>query len=60
MITFTTSDGREETNARLHPSCPDATLIIGKMLNGKQSIENLKFWIKSYKMKKWIENPNVF
>ena len=49
VIPFATSggSGMGETNARLLPSCPGATLLPGKMLNGIQTIDSLKSWMES-------------
>lgn len=49
IIPFATSggSGMGRTNESLKPSCPAATLIQGKTLNGKLSEEELKKWIKS-------------
>lgn len=37
----------EKTNERLAPSCPGATLLKGKMLNGPLTQESLKAWSQS-------------
>lgn len=48
IIPFATSggSGMGKTNAGLQPSCPGASLLPGKMLNGAWSEEDLKSWIK--------------
>ena len=49
IIPFATSggSGMGRTNESLKPSCPAATLIPGKMLNGRLSEEELKKWVDS-------------
>lgn len=49
VIPFATSGGSGlgKTNERLAPSCPGATLLKGKMLNGSLSQEELKAWAQS-------------
>lgn len=49
IIPFATSggSGMGRTNENLKPSCPGATLLPGKMLNGSLSEADLKAWIKS-------------
>lgn len=49
VIPFATSggSGMGKTNAGLAPSCPGATLLDGKMLNGMQSQADLKAWVES-------------
>ncbi len=49
IVPFATSGGSGlgKTNERLAPSCPDATLLKGKMLNGSLSQEELKAWAQS-------------
>lgn len=49
IVPFATSggSGMGETNSRLHPSCPGAILLSGKMLNGAQSEEELKSWVET-------------
>lgn len=46
VVPFATSggSGMGKTNERLAPSCPGATLLKGKMLNGSLSQEELKAW----------------
>lgn len=48
VVPFATSggSGMGKTNERLAPSCPGATLLKGKMMNGSQSGEELKAWVK--------------
>lgn len=36
-----------KTNEKLAPSCPGATLLKGKMLNGSLAQEELKAWAES-------------
>lgn len=49
VIPFATSggSGMGKTNAGLAPSCPGASLLDGKMLNGMQSQADLKAWVES-------------
>ena len=49
IVPFATSGGSGlgKTNERLEPSCPGATLLKGKMLNGSLSQEELKAWAQS-------------
>lgn len=49
IIPFATSggSGMGRTNENLKPSCPGATLMPGKMLNGRLSEEELKEWVES-------------
>lgn len=49
VIPFATSggSGMGKTNAGLAPSCPGASLLDGKMLNGMQSQAALKAWVES-------------
>lgn len=49
VIPFATSggSGMGKTNAGLAPSCPGASLLDGKMLNGMQSQAGLKAWVES-------------
>lgn len=49
IIPFATSggSGMGRTNEKLKPSCPGATLMTGKMLNGRSTEEDLKIWVKS-------------
>lgn len=49
IIPFATSggSGMGSTNENLQPSCPGATLIQGKMLNGRLSEGELKKWVES-------------
>ena len=49
VVPFATSggSGMGKTNERLAPSCPGATLLKGKMLNGSLSQEELKAWAQS-------------
>lgn len=48
IIPFATSggSGMGKTNEKLKPSCPGATLLQGRMLNGDLSEESLKKWVK--------------
>lgn len=48
IIPFATSggSGMGKTNAKLKPSCPGATLLQGRLLNGNISEESLKKWLK--------------
>ncbi|MFR8238538.1 MAG: flavodoxin [Dorea sp.] len=34
------------TNDKLKPSCPGATLLKGKLLNGEVSEDTMKRWLK--------------
>ena len=49
IVPFATSggSGMGKTNERLAPSCPGATLLKGKMLNGPLSQEELRAWVQS-------------
>ena len=49
IVPFATSggSGMGKTNERLAQSCPGATLLKGKMLNGSLSQEELKAWAQS-------------
>lgn len=49
IVPFATSggSGMGKTNEKLAPSCPGATLLKGKMLNGSVSDEELKAWAES-------------
>ncbi|WP_418747202.1 flavodoxin [Frisingicoccus sp.] len=49
IVPFATSggSGMGKTNERLAPSCPGATLLKGKMLNGPLTQEALKVWSQS-------------
>lgn len=49
IVPFATSggSGMGKTNERLVSSCPGATLLKGKMLNGSLSQEELKAWAQS-------------
>lgn len=49
IIPFATSggSGMGRTNDRLKSSCPGASLLPGKMLNGSLSEADLKAWLKS-------------
>lgn len=49
VIPFATSggSGMGKTNTGLAPSCPRASLLDGKMLNGMQSQADLKAWVES-------------
>ena len=49
IIPFATSGGRGmgKTNEKLGPSCPGATLLQGKLLNGNLSEDSLKNWVKN-------------
>lgn len=48
IIPFATSggSGMGKTNEKLQPSCPGATLLQGKVLNGRLSEHELKDWIQ--------------
>ncbi|MGN0743009.1 MAG: flavodoxin [Candidatus Fimadaptatus sp.] len=48
VIPFATSggSGMGRTNERLKPSCPGATLVEGRLLNGKQSESALRKWVE--------------
>lgn len=48
IIPFATSggSGMGKTNAKLKPSCPGATLMQGRLLNGNLSEDSLKKWVK--------------
>lgn len=52
IVPFATSGGSNlgKVNDKLKPSCPGATLVQGKMLNGKLSESS---------MKKWMEDLNL-
>lgn len=52
VIPFATSggSGMGKTNERLKPSCPGASLLNGKVLNGGQSVASLKLWIEDMKL----------
>ena len=52
IVPFATSGGSDmgKTNAALAPSCPGATLMEGKVLNGKQTAEKLNAWVDSLKL----------
>ena len=49
IIPFATSggSGMGKTNEKLEPSCPGATLLQGRMLNGNLSEDSLKNWVKN-------------
>lgn len=49
IIPFATSggSGMGKTNEKLEPSCPGATLLQGKLLNGNLSEYSLKNWAKN-------------
>ena len=49
IIPFATSggSGMGKTNEKLGPSCPGATLLQGKLLNGNLSEDSLKNWVKN-------------
>lgn len=49
IIPFATSggSGMGKTNEKLGPSCPGATLLQGKLLNGNLSEYSLKNWVKN-------------
>lgn len=49
IVPFATSggSGMGKTNEKLAPSCPGATLLKGKMLNGSLAQEELKAWAES-------------
>lgn len=49
IIPFATSggSGMGKTNEKLGPSCPGATLLQGKRLNGNLSEDSLKNWVKN-------------
>lgn len=46
VVPFATSGGKGmgQTNEKLRPSCPDAKLLPGKLLNGRISEQELKKW----------------
>ena len=46
VVPFATSggSGMGQTNEKLRPSCPDAKLLPGKLLNGRISEQELKKW----------------
>lgn len=48
IIPFATSggSGMGKTNAKLKPSCPGATLLQGRLLNGSLSEDSLKKWVQ--------------
>ena len=50
IIPFATSgvSGMGKTNEKLLPSCPGATLLQGKMLNGSVSENELKKWLDGF------------
>lgn len=52
IIPFATSGGSNlgKANDKLKPSCPGATLVQGKMLNGGLSESVLKKWIEELKL----------
>lgn len=41
-----------KTNDRLKPSCPGATLLQGRMLNGSLSEASLKKWVEDLNLEK--------
>lgn len=41
-----TGSGMGRTNDKLKPSCPGATLLKGKLLNGEVSEDTMKRWLK--------------
>ena len=47
IVPFATSGGSSmgKTNEKLQPSCPGATLLQGKMLNGRVSENELEQWV---------------
>lgn len=49
IIPFATSggSGMGRTNEKLKPSCPGATLMQGKVLNGRLSEAELKTWVEN-------------
>lgn len=49
IIPFATSggSGMGKINEKLEPSCPGATLLQGKLLNGNLSEDSLKNWVKN-------------
>lgn len=49
IIPFATSggSGMGKTNEKLGPSCPGATLLQGKLLNGNLSEDSSKNWVKN-------------
>ena len=49
IVLFATSGGSGlgHTAQALEPSCPGATIIDGKLLNGNPSVKNLRKWIES-------------
>ena len=52
IVPFATSggSGMGRTNEKLKPSCPGATLMQGKMLNGRLPDADLKAWVKTLKL----------
>lgn len=54
IIPFATSGGSNlgRTNDRLKPSCPGATLLQGRMLNGSLSEASLKKWVEDLNLEK--------
>lgn len=52
IIPFATSGGSNlgKTNDKLRPSCPGATLLDGKMLNGEVSEGSLKKWMEDLEL----------
>lgn len=52
IIPFATSGGSNlgKTNDKLRPSCPGATLLDGKMLNGEVSESSLKKWMEDLEL----------
>lgn len=52
IVPFATSggSGMGRTNEKLKSSCPGATLMQGKMLNGRLSDADLKAWVKTLKL----------
>ena len=52
IVPFATSgsSGMGKTNEKLAPSCPGAKLLLGKMLNGNPSKQDLAAWVESLKL----------
>ena len=45
-VAWETGSGMGRTNDKLKPSCPGATLLKGKLLNGEVSEDTMKRWLK--------------
>ena len=52
IVPFATSGGSDmgKTNAAIAPSCPGAKLLDGRVLNGRQSIDNLSKWAEGLQL----------